>query len=335
MKLTNLKITPKLGILVGITLLGLCAAGVLAGYLMQREMLNGRVEQTRAIVDMARNMALGLGMSTADGTIPTNGVQPLATFVFAALHALAGGDKIHGLVAVTLVSVLAAMLAAVALFALLRRLFDELPDGETLALAAASIWFAAPLIVRHSMNGLETGLYHAAMPADAERFRDEDVLVVGGGNSAGQVATHLARHARSVRVAVRGEGLSSTMSRYLVDRIELSPRIEVLPGTEVVALHGRGIGTALLEGVAGAVRNLLPLLVTAAVAFALLMAAAIALLLVGAVLALLHPVLAVAVFLPLYMAFVLVVYVVMFGVMYHLWRDIAGDAPAATAGLEA
>jgi methyl-accepting chemotaxis protein len=59
-KLTNLKITPKLGILVGVTLLGLCVAGLLAGYLMQREMLNARIEQTRAIVDMARNMALGL-----------------------------------------------------------------------------------------------------------------------------------------------------------------------------------------------------------------------------------------------------------------------------------
>ncbi len=67
MKLTNLKITPKLGILVGVTLLGLCAAGVLAGYLMQREMLNGRVEQTRAIVDMARNMALGLQKQVAAG----------------------------------------------------------------------------------------------------------------------------------------------------------------------------------------------------------------------------------------------------------------------------
>jgi hypothetical protein len=40
---------------------------------------------------VARNMAIGLGMSTADGTMPTNGVQPLATFLFAALHALAGG----------------------------------------------------------------------------------------------------------------------------------------------------------------------------------------------------------------------------------------------------
>lgn len=67
MKLTNLKITPKLGILVGVTLLGLCAAGILAGYLMKREMLNGRVEQTRAIVDMARNMALGLQKQVAAG----------------------------------------------------------------------------------------------------------------------------------------------------------------------------------------------------------------------------------------------------------------------------
>ena len=52
MKLTNLKITPKLGILVGVTLVGLCTAGVLAGYLMQREMLNARIDQTRAIVEM-------------------------------------------------------------------------------------------------------------------------------------------------------------------------------------------------------------------------------------------------------------------------------------------
>ena len=60
MKLNNLTITPKLGILVGVTLLGLCTAGVLAGYLMQREMLNARIDQTHAIVEMARNMAIGL-----------------------------------------------------------------------------------------------------------------------------------------------------------------------------------------------------------------------------------------------------------------------------------
>ncbi len=60
MKLTNMKITPKLGILVGVALLGLCAAGFLAGRLMQREMLNARIDQVKAIVDMGLNLAAGL-----------------------------------------------------------------------------------------------------------------------------------------------------------------------------------------------------------------------------------------------------------------------------------
>ena len=60
MKLNNLTITPKLGILVGVALFGLCIAGVLAGYLMQREMLNARIDQVRSIVEVGRNMAIGL-----------------------------------------------------------------------------------------------------------------------------------------------------------------------------------------------------------------------------------------------------------------------------------
>ena len=60
MNLSNLKIAPKLGILVGVTLLGLCVAGVLAGYLMKREMVNARIDQVHAIVDMGRNYALTL-----------------------------------------------------------------------------------------------------------------------------------------------------------------------------------------------------------------------------------------------------------------------------------
>ena len=89
------------------------------------------------------------------------------------------------------------------------------------------------------------GVYHAAMATDGERARDKDVIVIGGGNSAGQAAVSLSRQARSVRVIVRGKALKATMSRYLVDRVERSPRIEVLTETEVVALHG----TAVVESV--------------------------------------------------------------------------------------
>jgi methyl-accepting chemotaxis protein len=59
-KLNNMKIAPKLAIIVGVTLLGLCIAGTFAGYLMQREMMNSKVEQIRSIVEVTRSMALGL-----------------------------------------------------------------------------------------------------------------------------------------------------------------------------------------------------------------------------------------------------------------------------------
>ena len=82
------------------------------------------------------------------------------------------------------------------------------------------------------------GVYHAAMGIDAERCRGEDVVVVGGGNSAGQAAAYLALRARSVRVVVRGPTLKSTMSQYLVDRLKRSPRIEVMTETEIVSVNG-------------------------------------------------------------------------------------------------
>jgi methyl-accepting chemotaxis protein len=68
-KLNNLTITPKLAILVGVTLIGLCFAGVLAGYLMKQEMLNARIHQTKAIVETARNMAIGLQKEVEAGKL--------------------------------------------------------------------------------------------------------------------------------------------------------------------------------------------------------------------------------------------------------------------------
>src|ERR1700733_4473946 len=77
-KLKNLKITPKLGILVGVTLIGLCVAGVLAGYLMQREMLDARIDQMKSIVDIGVNMAAGLQKEVEEGKLTKE--QALAEF---------------------------------------------------------------------------------------------------------------------------------------------------------------------------------------------------------------------------------------------------------------
>jgi thioredoxin reductase (NADPH) len=120
----------------------------------------------------------------------------------------------------------------------------DLDDGQhvlarSLVMATGARWRELRAEGMDRFRG--AGVYHAAMPTDAERARDKDVIVIGGGNSAGQAAAALARRARSVRVIVRGKALKSTMSRYLVDRVERSPRIEVLTETEVVALHGSAV----------------------------------------------------------------------------------------------
>lgn len=82
------------------------------------------------------------------------------------------------------------------------------------------------------------GVSYWASPVEARLCRSEDVVLVGGGNSAGQAAVFLASHARHVRVLVRGPGLTSTMSRYLIERIAGSPNIAVLGETEVAELLG-------------------------------------------------------------------------------------------------
>jgi thioredoxin reductase (NADPH) len=110
--------------------------------------------------------------------------------------------------------------------------------GRTIVVATGARWRTLQADGIARLTG--SGVYHAAMPSDTERARDEDVVVVGGGNSAGQAIVQLSKHARSVRVVVRGSGLASTMSRYLVDRIEQARNVEVLTETEVAAAIGNG-----------------------------------------------------------------------------------------------
>jgi thioredoxin reductase (NADPH) len=82
------------------------------------------------------------------------------------------------------------------------------------------------------------GVYYGAGTSEAELCTNQEVFVVGGGNSAGQAALHFVRNARKVCMLIRGDGLKETLSQYLIDRILASPQIEVRPHTEVLELHG-------------------------------------------------------------------------------------------------
>jgi thioredoxin reductase (NADPH) len=89
------------------------------------------------------------------------------------------------------------------------------------------------------------GVFYGAAGSEARAMTGQDVFLIGAGNSAGQAALHLAKHAASVTILVRGESLAASMSEYLVTELGESPNISVRLGVEVVDGHG----TMLLEAI--------------------------------------------------------------------------------------
>src|SRR5205085_12239436 len=83
------------------------------------------------------------------------------------------------------------------------------------------------------------GVYYGSSLAEAMTCSNEGVYVVGGANTAGQAAIYLAKYTRHVTMLVRDESLSKDMSKYLIDRIENTPNIEVKTCTRVLAVHGK------------------------------------------------------------------------------------------------
>jgi thioredoxin reductase (NADPH) len=90
-----------------------------------------------------------------------------------------------------------------------------------------------------NLNDFEgRGVWYWASPIEARLCRDEEIVLVGGGNSAGQAAVFLRSFAKKIRMLVRGPSLAESMSQYLIDRIKAIDNIEVLTRTEIVALYG-------------------------------------------------------------------------------------------------
>ncbi|MET0321550.1 MAG: FAD-dependent oxidoreductase [Duganella sp.] len=82
------------------------------------------------------------------------------------------------------------------------------------------------------------GVYYWASPIEAKLCRSEEIVLVGGGNSAGQAAVFLAGHASRVHILIRRDSLAATMSSYLIERIEATPNITLHTYSEIVALEG-------------------------------------------------------------------------------------------------
>jgi thioredoxin reductase (NADPH) len=103
------------------------------------------------------------------------------------------------------------------------------------------------------------GVYYAATAAEAQLCASDPVLVVGGGNSAGQAAMFMSKTAASCHLLIRGGDIGRSMSRYLIDEIEQSGRIEVLTHTEIVELRGEsGLQAAIVADARTGERRELP-----------------------------------------------------------------------------
>jgi thioredoxin reductase (NADPH) len=117
----------------------------------------------------------------------------------------------------------------------------EMDDGQTVP-ARAVIIATGAVYRRLSIDNVSkfegAGIYYGATFVESQLCRDEEVVVVGGGNSAGQAAVFLSQSSKRVHMLVRSDGLAASMSRYLVRRIEDNPAIDLRTCTEIVALEG-------------------------------------------------------------------------------------------------
>lgn len=125
------------------------------------------------------------------------------------------------------------------------------PDGFTVAVSGGPAVTARSVVIatgvsyrRLGIPSLEAlvgaGVYYGAAVSEAQALAGQRVCVVGGGNSAGQAAVHLAKYAAQVTILVRSESLAASMSSYLIGEIEADPRIDIRYGAELAGGRGEG-----------------------------------------------------------------------------------------------
>ncbi|WP_116138372.1 FAD-dependent oxidoreductase [Trinickia diaoshuihuensis] len=127
------------------------------------------------------------------------------------------------------------------------RFVISLEDGQTIGartvVVASGAAYRKPAVA--SLDRFEgRGIYYWASPIEAKLTRGHDIVLIGGGNSAGQAVVFLANFARSIRVLIRGRSLESSMSKYLIDRIAALPNVSVCTGCTLKALEGDEAGLA-------------------------------------------------------------------------------------------
>ena len=117
------------------------------------------------------------------------------------------------------------------------KLGDERRLRSRTVVIASGARYRRPAVSR--LNEFEgRGIWYWASALEAKMCANEEVALVGGGNSAGQAAVFLAQHATKVFMLIRGPNLAMSMSRYLIDRIGATPNIELRPHTELTQLDG-------------------------------------------------------------------------------------------------
>jgi thioredoxin reductase (NADPH) len=114
---------------------------------------------------------------------------------------------------------------------------DQRVPAHSVVIATGAVYRRLSIDNASQFEG--AGIYYGATFVESQLCRAEEVIVVGGGNSAGQAAVFLAQTSKCVHMLVRSDGLAASMSRYLIRRIEENPAINLRTCTEIVALEGK------------------------------------------------------------------------------------------------